>query len=159
MNDKPTAPVGAPSIFSQDLADEICRLMATGRSLRSVCRGEGMPDLSTVIRWLAKEGPKWDEFRAQYARAREAMADAMSEEILDIADDGRNDTYTTEDGQERTNWDVIGRSKLRVDARKWLLSKVAPRKYGERVTQEHTGAGGDGPVQIVVATGITRDKP
>jgi hypothetical protein len=145
MSDKPAAPVGAPSIFSQELADEICRQMATGRSLRSVCREKGMPDLSTVIRWLAKEGPKWDEFRTQYTRAREAMADAMAEELLEISDDGSNDWMDRQrqDGStERVlDHEHVQRSKLRVDTRKWLASKVAPKKYGERITQEHTGDG------------------
>lgn len=134
-------PVGRPSKFTPELGALICKRMSKGRSLRTVCKAEGMPDIGTVLRWLAKEGPEWDEFRRQYARAREAMADAMSEEILDIADDGSNDTYVDDEGKTKTDWDVVARSKLRIDARKWLLSKVAPRKYGERITQEHTGDG------------------
>jgi hypothetical protein len=62
----------------------------------------------------------------------------MATEILDIADDGSNDTYETDDG-EKVNQDHINRSRLRVDTRKWLMSKLAPKKYGEKVQQEVTG--------------------
>jgi hypothetical protein len=87
-----------------------------------------MPDARSVFRWLAAN----EDFRQQYARAREAQADFMAEEILQIADDGRNDTYQTDDG-EFVNHDVIARSRLRVDARKWLAAKMAPKKYGDKI--------------------------
>lgn len=81
------------------------------------------------MRWIeANEG-----FRKNYARAREDQADVLAEEILQIADDGLNDTYTDEKGNECTNQDVIARSRLRVDARKWYASKLAPKKYGEKL--------------------------
>lgn len=131
------------SEFSQQLADVICDRLAEGESLRSICRDEEMPVQSTVFKWLAQR----EEFAKQYARAREAQADAMADEILEIADDGRNDTYIDGNGDERTDPEVIGRSRLRVDARKWLASKMAPKKYGDKVTAEHVGPDG-GPVQF-----------
>jgi hypothetical protein len=85
------------------------------------------------MRWIEAH----PDFRNQYARAREAQADRMAEEILEIADDGRNDTYTDEDGNERTNQEIVARSRLRVDARKWLAAKMAPKKYGDKI--EHVG--------------------
>ena len=92
---------------------------------------------------------KWVEYdpanAEQYTRAMEARAEGMADEMLDIADFGVNDTYE-KDGIELTNHDVIARSRLRVDTRRWLLGKLAPKKYGDKVTQEHTGAGG-GPIQ------------
>lgn len=102
-----------------------------------------MPGKSTVCRWLAEN----KAFQDQYARAREVQADSWADDILDIADDGRNDTYTDSEGNERTNQDVIARSRLRVDTRKWLMARMAPKKYGDRVTQEHQGADG-GPLVI-----------
>lgn len=129
------------SSFKQETADTICQRIAEGESLRAICADAKMPDKSTVMRWLAQI----DAFRDQYARAREAQADHMADEILQIADDGSNDTYQAENG-EAVNHDVIARSRLRVDARKWLAAKLAPKKYGDKVTQEHTGEGG-GPVQ------------
>ncbi len=128
--------MGRPSLYTDELAAEICGLIAEGNSLRSICRMDEMPEKTTVFRLLAKH----EEFRNQYACAREAQADAMAEEILEIADDGSNDTYEIEEGVSVTNHDVIARSRLRVDARKWLASKMAPKKYGDKIA--HTGPDG-----------------
>lgn len=81
-------------------------------------------------------------------RAREAQADLLAEQILQIADDGTNDTQTDDEGRVRVDQDVIARSRLRVDARKWLASKMAPKKYGDKI--EHTGADG-GAIQHAVS--------
>lgn len=94
--------------------------------------------------WLDGSRP---EFSEQYARAREAQADKLAEEALQIADDGRNDTYVDGDGNVKTDTEVIQRSKLRVDTRKWLASKMAPKKYGDKVAIG--GADDLGPVQTV----------
>jgi hypothetical protein len=80
-----------------------------------------------LTKWLSSE-----ENQSLYAHAREAQADKMAEDILTISDDGSNDTYETEDGT-RINQDVIARSRLRVDARKWLAAKMAPKKYGDKL--------------------------
>lgn len=122
-------------MYNQETAIRICEELSAGRSLRSICADEGMPDASTVFRWLAAN----EEFREQYARARETQADAMLEEILQIADDGQNDTYTDENGNTRTDQDVIARSRLRVDTRKWAMSKMAPKKYGDKLDLNHGG--------------------
>lgn len=121
--------MGRPSDYTPEIAVTICGLLAEGRSLRKICDQEGMPSQSMVYRWLA--GRK--EFREQYAHAREVQADTLADEILDISDDGLNDTYVDENGNVRTDQDVIARSRLRVDARKWLASKMAPKKYGEKL--------------------------
>ena len=94
--------------------------------------------------WLDGSHPQFSE---QYARAREAQADKLAEEALQIADDGRNDTYVDGDGNVKTDTEVIQRSKLRVDTRKWLASKMAPKKYGDKVAIG--GADNLGPVQTV----------
>ena len=57
----------------------------------------------------------------------------MADQILEIADDGTNDTYTDSEGNELTNYDVIARSKIRIDARKWLASKLLPKKFGDKI--------------------------
>lgn len=97
-----------------------------------------MPAKSTVFKWLA--GNKG--FADQYARAREVQAETMAEDILSIADDGSNDTYKDDEGHPRTDQDVIARSRLRVDARKWLASKLLPKKYGDKVELGGPGPGG-----------------
>jgi len=136
---------GRPSDYSPELAAEICGLLAEGNSLRTICERDDMPDKSTVMRWLAKE--EYQAFRDQYARARDTWADAMAEEILDISDDGARDTYTDKDGNERTDHEVVARSRLRVDTRKWLMARMAPKKYGDKVTTEVHGKDG-GPIAV-----------
>ncbi|WP_322979131.1 hypothetical protein [Pseudomonas sp. C11] len=145
---------GRPSSYTEAIGIALCAAIAEGMSLRSACALPGMPDVSTVIRWLADE--ERAEFCAQYARAREDRADLLAEEILQIADDGRNDTQVDEDGNVFVDHDVIARSRLRVDARKWLASKMAPKKYGDKITAEHTGANG-GAIQV--ASTVTFVRP
>jgi hypothetical protein len=91
-----------------------------------------------------------DALAEQYARAIETRYDVLADDIMQISDDGLNDTYVDDDGKKRTDHDVIARSKLRVDSRKWLLSKLAPKKYGDRVAQEHSGPDG-GPIGLAVS--------
>ena len=107
-----------PSKFTQELADEICRRVSEGRSLRSVCRDADMPTDETVRQWRLADA----EFSAQYARAREARAEVLADEIVEIAD-------TAEDAQL---------ARLRVDARKWAASKLDPKRYGERLDIDAT---------------------
>lgn len=126
--------------YSQAVADEICRRLAEGEGLASICRSEGMPSRSHVYEWLdANE----NGFVDKYARAKQFGIEAMAEDIQDISDNARNDwmeLHGDDDAGWRANGEHIQRSKLRVDARKWLLSKLAPKKYGERI--QHTGADG-----------------
>lgn len=124
--------MGRPSEFTQDIADKICGDLADARSLRSICLADDMPGLTTVFRWLREN----EAFRNQYACAREAQADAIFDEALDIADDGSNDWMERrrEDGStdEVVNHEHIARSKLRIDTRKWMAGKLAPKKYGDK---------------------------
>lgn len=144
---------GRPSTYSAEIAAIICERLGEGESLRRICNDEGMPAKSTVMLWLAQHS----EFSDQYARARETQADYLAEDLLEIADDARND-WMESNGEDDKGWiangEHIQRSRLRVDARKWLIAKLAPKKYGDRVTQEHTGPGGEGPVRHIVETHI-----
>ncbi|MRT15312.1 hypothetical protein GJV07_24145 [Enterobacteriaceae bacterium RIT711] len=72
----------------------------------------------------------------QYARAREVQAEILAEEIIEIADDSSGDVIVDEDGHEQTNHERVARSRLRVDARKWYASKLAPKRYGDRIQHE-----------------------
>ena len=141
--------MGRPSKYTADLASTICARMADGRSLRDVCRDEDIPDVSTVIRWLADD--EKTAFRAQYTRAREAMADAMADEMLEISDDSRNDWVERENKDGSTyialDGDHVQRSRLRVDTRKWLLSKIAPKKYGDKTI---LAGDSDAPLKIEI---------
>ena len=134
---------GRPTIYTPELVTDICVRLAGGESLRAICRDGSMPAESTVRGWVKDDR---EGFPAQYARARDIGLDAMADELLAIADDGSNDTYKTDDGKVIVDHDHIQRSRLRVDTRKWLLSKMAPKRYGDRQHLEMTGAG-DGPIQ------------
>lgn len=125
---------GRPSIYTPELATEICARMSEGRSLRSVCRDEDMPDIRTVMRWLGD--PEKQEFCQQYAHARESLADALVEETLDLADG-----CDPESG-------AVNKARLQVDTRKWFASKVAARKYGDKLA---LGGDPDAPVKVEVS--------
>ena len=134
-------PIGRPSDYSAELADRICNRLIDGESLRQICRDADMPAAGTVCRWLGEEDKK--SFREQYARAREAQAETQVDEMLEIADDARND-WMERHGKEDAGWQANGenirRSQLRIDTRKWTASKMAAKKYGDKITQEHTGS-------------------
>lgn len=145
---------GRPSSFTPEIAAEICARIAEGRSLRSICTDEDMPPARTVFDWLASR----PEFSQQYARAREAQADALAEECLDIADDGTNDWMERQSESEKgagvnngwvLNGEHVQRSRLRIDARKWYASKLAPKKYGDKIELEHEV--GDGLTELLKA--------
>jgi len=127
---------GRPTKYSPKLAAKICNYVARGWSSLKIARLEGMPDRTIVFDWLNK----YRDFSDMYAKAKEDAADLMAEEIIDIADDGLNDTYTRKgpDGEETQaiNYDHINRSRLRVDARKWVAAKLKPRKYSDRAGEQ-----------------------
>ena len=118
--------------------------LAAGHSLVSICRREGFPAYTTFMRWLAEEGAEGDALRDNYARAREVQAEVMAEDILAIADEQHLITETDETGAVEVKFDSVAvqRNRLRVDARRWLLSKMAPKKYGDKTETAITGADG-----------------
>lgn len=124
--------MGRPSSYTQDIADEICAGLAIGQSIRTVLIPDHLPSVATFFRWLRER----DDLREQYTRAKQESADAMAEDILDIADDGTNDYMTIEkDGYEREvlNHEALQRSRLRVDTRKFLMAKMKPKVYGDKL--------------------------
>lgn len=131
-------PVGRPSSFSQEKADQICLRLASGETLTKVCNSDGFPAIITVFNWLEAH----PEFYKHYARARNYFYARMGDDIVDHSDDGRNDWEVDEDGNRVVNHENIQRSRLRVDTRKWLLSKMLPKLYGEKVALEHSGPDG-----------------
>jgi hypothetical protein len=128
----------ASSTYTQEVADEICALLESGESLNAVCKRDRMPLEQTVRGWARDDR---EGFAAKYARAREIGYLRLADEILEISDDGTRDTYKDEAGVERTDQDHIARSRLRVDSRKWLLSKMLPKVFGDKIEGEvtHTG--------------------
>jgi hypothetical protein len=116
--------IGRPPVWTDDkrktAQQEICERIADGESLRGICKSEGMPHYCTALQWL-KEEPG---FASQYAHAREDQADAYADEIIAIAD-------TEEDA---------AKARVRVDARKWVASKLKPKKYGDKLDLNHSGS-------------------
>ncbi len=142
-----------PSDFTQELATEICKRLADGQSLRHICLSYEMPNASTVHEWVLidREG-----FAKQYARARAIQAENMFDEILEISDDGSNDYMTITKGDVKYNvedHEVTNRSRLRVDSRKWYLSKVLPKKFGDKLDLT---SGGDKLPQPII--NVQRDN-
>lgn len=147
MSEKPKHPGGRPSDYAQDVADIILERIADGESLRAICADDAMPARSTVRRWLAAH----EEFRHQYTLARVEQADTLFDEILNIADDGTNDWMAVNRGDDQRwveNGEALGRSRIRIDARKWLAGKLAPKKYGEKQSFELSG-NAENPVHTV----------
>ena len=123
---------GRPTDYTQELADKICDGLSDGKSLRTVCKEEDMPDKSTVFRWLRT----YKEFQDQYTRAKEEATDALADEITDIADDGSNDWMEINKGGYKMtilDREHVDRSKLRIETRKWIMAKMKPKKYGDKV--------------------------
>lgn len=121
-------PAGRPTKYTDDLANEICDIIATtDRGLVSICKELNISP-TAVYDWIDKH----PEFANKYARARELQADFLADQIIEISDDTSNDSIYTDKGEiPNTEW--ISRSRLRVDARKWKASKLAPKKFGDKV--------------------------
>ena len=144
-------------MFSQELADEICQWLIDGKSLKSFCAQPEKPSAVTVCKWLSD--PDKVAFLNQYARARELQADALADETLDIADDGSNDWMRDKDPENegyKLNGEHVQRSRLRIDQRKWYASKLAPKKYGDKTSHEHTGKDG---ADLIPVLNVTISKP
>lgn len=124
--------------YTEAMGDKICELLMDGMSLRAICAQKDMPCRATVLKWLRDN----EKFSIQYARAREEQAETLADEIIDIADDSYFDYRTGEDGNERFNGDAVQRSRLRVEARKWIASKLKPKKYGEKLEANLNHSGG-----------------
>ena len=136
------ASIGRPSSFDQRVATRIFERLEANESMRSICRDPRMPALATIFRWLADD--RYYEFREQLGLAKEMGLEALAEEILLIADApvGRTESGATDAG-------AVQKQRLQVDTRKWLLSKLLPKKYGDRLGIDRPVA-----VSLRVVTGV-----
>ncbi len=128
--------IGCPSIYTPEIAREVCARLEQGLSLRKICIDPAMPDMATLLRW-AMNGDH--PFCQQYALAKRVQAERMIAEILDITDDSTNDTQIDENGKRIINHDHINRARLRVDTRKWIACRVLPKIYGDKLQKEVSG--------------------
>lgn len=136
------------TIRTPDIEKQVCDRLAKGESLRSICRDPGMPDESTVRTWVREDGP----FSTQYAQARDMGAETEFEALQEICDEPPERLAT---GGVDSAW--VAWQRQRIDTRKWTLARKAPKKYGEKVTQEHTGPNG-GPMQITSIRRVPIEK-
>lgn len=140
-------PGGRPQYkWSSQLEEKICASLSKGDSLRTICALQSMPSQFTVFKHLHEN----EQFAKQYARAREIQAENYAAEIIAISDETPTCEVPDPDGGVSVRVDAAGvqRNKLRVDARKWIACKLLPKIYGDKLA--HTGADGDGPVELIV---------
>jgi hypothetical protein len=120
---------GSQPLYSEEILELILDRITAGESLRSICRDPAMPDEMAVRKWVRK----WpDTVGSQYARAREMGLESVAEEVIEIGD-----ADITVNGIPDNA--LVQRARLMCDNRKWLLSKLLPRQFGDKVTQELTG--------------------
>ena len=134
-------PAGRPiDPVPQNVADEVTDWISEGKTLREYCRQPEKPSYGTIYNWVNKD----EEFAERFARAREQGEEIIAQECLAIADDGTNDYMEQQHGDDeesswRFNGEHVQRSKLRVDTRLKLLAKWNPKKYGDKIQNEHSG--------------------
>ncbi len=119
--------VGRPTIFTPQLAQKICYQLSLGKSLRMVCKEDpDLPVSSTIFKWLGEN----KEFSEQYALAKEASAEAMNEELMDLGDQA---IELSQEVDPKASGAVVQAVRLKADNLKWYMSKMKPKKYGEKV--------------------------
>lgn len=121
-----------------ELLASICERLASGESLRAICKSDGMPPESTVRSWAIDD----KEFFAHYTRSRDIGMSIMEDDLLEIADSKlpRLDNGATDNG-------AVNALRLRIDTRKWIMSKIAPKRYGDKQAIELTGKD-EGPITL-----------
>lgn len=112
--------MGRPSEYTEETANQFCELIAEGRSLRSICEQGNFPSRQTILNWLDRE-----DFLAKYARARVMQAEVMDSRILDAADECDEENYQS--------------TRVKIAAYQWRASKLAPKKYGDKLDLNHGG--------------------
>jgi hypothetical protein len=163
ITDKLKGKGGAPRRYDRAaVSTHVCSELKCGRSLESICKDDGMPHVATFLEWVEQDPAGIGK---DYAHAREIGYSLLADEIIAISDkthewitiqeldpDGR--PVSNPDGTPLLkqvlmplNSDVIAHKRVQIDTRKWMLSKMLPKVYGDKLTQEHTGANG-GPIAI-----------
>jgi transposase-like protein len=113
-------PMGRASEFTKEIGDQICEQLADGKSVRRIARELGI-ERATIRRWRDNN----ESFRSQYARAREEGMDALGDEIVELAELADNDNYNPR--------------RLEIDTKKWVMSKIARKTFGDKSEVEHSG--------------------
>lgn len=142
------AETGRPSKYTEEIGEAIClEIATTDKGLETICNEDDrFPSARTVYRWIIAD----ESFCQKYARAKDMQTQILADQIIPIADTPKVGTKTVDKptGIETTTGDMIEHRKLQIDARKWLLGKLQPKKYGDKTL--HTGGDAEGPIQFVV---------
>lgn len=133
--------MGRPTKRTPEVIQRVIEGLSKGTPLTVICEADDMPGRDAVYDWMSSD----EELSRHIARAREAGFDQIALDALSIADNSERDTVLTDKGGEIPNSEWISRSRLRVETRLKLLAKWDPKRYGERIAQEITGADG-GPL-------------
>jgi len=147
---------GRPTKYSAARAKLICDAIGSGQTAREIAAAQGTP-WQTICNWR----DRYPEFAAQLKAAQAARAELMAAEILEIADDSSADfiEFETPSGRIRRepNHELVQRSRLRVETRKYLMEKWSPKEYGNVNRLELTGAGG-GPILLEQLTLVAMER-
>lgn len=138
-------PGGRPTKYSIKLVTAICDRLSHGETLIKICEGEEFPHYATVLDWLNHKDKR--EFYDMYTEARRKQALYWADQIIGIANDSESDHYVDEAGKPCWNYEHIHRARLRVDTLKWVVSKMLPKVFGDKVIQEISGPDG-GAIQL-----------
>lgn len=139
--------------YNTTIADEICRRLGEGESLNAICKDDGFPAESTVRSWALDD---YEGFSAKYTRAREIQAHTLADQIIDIGNtpvEGSETTTKANGDVETKVGDMLGHRKLQIDSRKWYLSKVLPKVYGDKLETTVKGE-----LKVTSATELTDDE-
>lgn len=134
--------------YDPDIAERLCDIIETGtRGIARICQETpGMPHPVTIYRWLAAN-PK---FRERYDKAKDNQLRAMEDELLAITEATENDMIPTKKGGLKVNRECVERAKLRAQMLQWVLARLTPKRFGDRMALG--SGGGMGPIEIVVRT-------
>ena len=127
-------PAGAPTKYNPEICAEICAaISSSSKGLKRLCKeNPHWPDRATIFLWRLR----YPEFHDQYTTARISQVEAFIDDVTAIADDDSNDVVYGENGI-RMNSEFVARSRIRIDTRKWIACKLAPKIYGDKI--HHTG--------------------
>lgn len=123
---KVKAKMGRPTVYTEELATSICFLISQGISLKIICKEKDMPDKSNVFRWMQTN----TDFRDKYRASKEECMDSFADEIIDIADET---IELVRKGAEKKSSAYVQAMKLKIETRRWLMSKLKVKKYGDKL--------------------------
>jgi hypothetical protein len=129
---------GRPTIYSKELTDNICTLIAQGNSMRSICERKEMPEMQTIWRWLRE----YKLFSEQYAKATIDRTESQLEELNNLGDTSIDEAKLADPKSANA---IVQAYKLKADNMKWVMSKMKPKKYGDKL---ELGGDQDNPITI-----------